>query len=210
MINVCIRTLKEPGGPNARFSKRNALRLLVHLVGDLHQPLHVGTGFIDSSGATIKIERDPALIKRKGLESDIGANKLLIVKADSSNMHSHWDSDFVGDLMDANDTFAELAKRLKNDVSVKPEWSPQGAVETWAAQWATDSVKASDAKAYPGLKIRGQRFEQKEEKGEMVEQFVGFETSRPPEYDKLNREVVREQLAKGGFRLAKLLEAIFQ
>src|SRR5437016_11641354 len=85
MINVCIRTLKGPGGPNARFSKRNALRLLVHLVGDLHQPLHVGTGFIDSSGATIKIERDPALIKQKGLESDIGANKLLIVKADSSN-----------------------------------------------------------------------------------------------------------------------------
>jgi S1/P1 Nuclease. len=88
MINVYIRTLRTPSGANRRFSKRNALRLLAHLVGDLHQPLHVGTGFINNEGTTIKIERDPTLIKRKNFESDIGANKQLIFRADSGNMHS--------------------------------------------------------------------------------------------------------------------------
>ncbi|MGH9801818.1 MAG: S1/P1 nuclease, partial [Blastocatellia bacterium] len=43
MINLCVTTLRS-NAANPRFSKRNALRLLVHLVGDLHQPMHVGSG----------------------------------------------------------------------------------------------------------------------------------------------------------------------
>jgi hypothetical protein len=36
-----------------------------------------------------------------------------------------------------------------------------------------------------------------------------YDITRPSNYQLVNRNNVREQLAKGGFRLAKLLDAIF-
>ena len=34
-------------GKSRRFPPAQAVRVLAHLVGDLHQPLHVGTGYFD-------------------------------------------------------------------------------------------------------------------------------------------------------------------
>ena len=42
-INNAIGILESPSPP-AKFSKAHAVRWLVHLVGDLHQPMHVATG----------------------------------------------------------------------------------------------------------------------------------------------------------------------
>src|SRR5713226_7176217 len=55
-INRCIRILEGSSEPN--FSKLQALRFLVHLVGDIHQPLHVGTGYFqfDASDNAILIK----------------------------------------------------------------------------------------------------------------------------------------------------------
>ena len=80
MLNVCIRTLQGHPDPNHPLSQRNALRLLVHFLGDIHQPLHVGCGFIDVNGpnGAIVIVKDPAVIKAKNLPSDKGANDLII------------------------------------------------------------------------------------------------------------------------------------
>ena len=39
----CIQVLRTGTGP---FTRREALRLLVHYLGDMHQPLHVGNGFV--------------------------------------------------------------------------------------------------------------------------------------------------------------------
>jgi len=36
-----------------------------------------------------------------------------------------------------------------------------------------------------------------------------YDITRPGNYEALNRELVRQQLAKAGYRLAKLLDAIF-
>jgi hypothetical protein len=47
------------------------------------------------------------------------------------------------------------------------------------------------------------------ENGRPVTETV-YDITRPANYETLNREVVRQQIAKGGFRLAKLLDAIFQ
>ena len=52
--------------------EREALMMIVHLVGDLHQPLHVGTG------------------------ADRGGNDVqLLWMGDSSNLHRVWDSDMI-------------------------------------------------------------------------------------------------------------------
>ena len=100
MLNICIRTLQGHPDPNHPLSQRNALKLLVHFLGDIHQPLHVGCGFIDVNGPnrSILIERDPVVIKRKNLPSDNGANQLIIDK-DKKKLHGFWDFDLVTSLM---------------------------------------------------------------------------------------------------------------
>lgn len=38
---------------------------------------------------------------------------------------------------------------------------------------------------------------------------IVYDITRPGNYEALNRELVRQQLAKAGFRLARLLDAIY-
>jgi len=57
---------------SSRDEKRNAIRMLVHLIGDIHQPLHVGNG------------------------TDRGGNEVKIKWFyDNSNLHRIWDSEMI-------------------------------------------------------------------------------------------------------------------
>jgi hypothetical protein len=218
ILNVCIRTLQGRPHPNHPLSKRNALRLLVHLVGDMHQPLHVGAGFIDENGpnGTILIERDPRAIKRKNLQHDRGGNQ-LIIDNNRKRLHSFWDFDLVTSLMLNVDkqTSDELGLFLQQTVRPKSNWSTRGRLDTWAAQWASDSLQQSRDNTYRGVRIIRKRTvavtrdgQPLMVNGQPVTEIV-YDISRPANYETLNREVVRQQLAKGGFRLARLLDAIY-
>jgi len=57
-INAATAVLLErPSPPPFKIAdKREALFLLAHLVGDLHQPLHVGAVYLDKDGNLV----DPA------------------------------------------------------------------------------------------------------------------------------------------------------
>lgn len=218
LINICIRTLQDNPDPNQPLSKRNALRLLAHFIGDLHQPLHVGVGFIDPNGPnqTILIARDPQLIRQRNLPHDRGGNQ-LVIDSDRKNLHGFWDFDLVRSLMGATNkpTSDQLGSFLKQTLPPKPDWQPQGAINTWAAQWATDSLKLSRTQAYRSVSIVRERTIPVLRNGvplirdgRPVTQTV-YDITRPSNYQAVNHNNVREQLAKGGFRLAKLLDAIF-
>lgn len=219
MLNICIRTLQGHPDPNHPLSQRNALRLLVHFLGDIHQPLHVSCGFIDVNGLnhTIVIVRDPALIKQKHLPSDKGAND-LVIDNDRMNLHSFWDFTLVTSLMTSigqEITSDTLGTFLKDNVKPKASWKAHGPLNTWAAQWATDSIRLSRDHTYQSVKIVGQRTipvlshgQPLVRDGQPVMQTV-FDITRAANYESANRQVVRQQLAKGGFRLATLLDAIF-
>lgn len=218
LLNVCIRTLQGYPSPDHPLSKRNALKLLVHFVGDIHQPLHVGSGYIDVNGPNhaLTIVRDPAVIKRKHLPHDKGGND-LVIDNNRQNLHGFWDFGLVKSLMtfsgqQTSDTLAEFLKQ-----SVRPErsWNPRGPVSTWAAQWATDSLHLSRNHTYKSVAIVGQRTipvlsggQPVTSNGQPVMQTV-YDVTRAGNYETVNREVVRQQLAKAGFRLAKLLDAIY-
>jgi hypothetical protein len=78
------RILADRAAP--RLERQQALKWLVHLVGDLHQPMHVGT-------------RD-----------DRGGNEVLVLWfAEPSNLHSVWDSGLIDR---AELSFSELAEKL--------------------------------------------------------------------------------------------------
>ena len=219
MLNVCIRTLQGHPDPNHPLSQRNALKLLVHFLGDIHQPLHIGCGFIDVHGpnGNILIVRDPLAIKQKGLPSDKGAND-LVIDNDRKNLHSFWDFTLVSSLMTTvgpEITSDTLGSFLKQNVRPKASWNSHGPVNTWAAQWATDSLNQSRAHTYKAVQIVGQRSipvlssgKPVIRDGQPVMQTV-FDITRPANYEALNRELVRQQLAKAGYRLAKLLDAIY-
>lgn len=219
MLNICIRTLQGHPDPDHPLSERNALKLLVHFLGDIHQPLHVGCGFIDIHGpnGNIMIVRDPLRIKQKNLPSDRGAND-LVIDNDRKNLHGFWDFTLVTSLMTSvgqEITSDTLGTFLTQNVRPKASWSPHGPIDTWAAQWATDSLVLSRDETYKGVQIVGKRIIPVLSRGQPVVRdgqpvlMTVFDITRPSNYETVNRELVRQQLAKAGFRLARLLDAIY-
>ena len=83
------RTLEDPGASLA--DKQLALRFIVHLVGDLHQPLHVGK-CCDRGGNDVKV-------------SWFGK---------PTNLHAAWDSAMVDD---EQLSFTELAAKLERHIT---------------------------------------------------------------------------------------------
>ena len=216
MMNVCIRTLQGHPDPKYPLSIRNALRLLVHFVGDIHQPLHVGCGFPDVVNGELIIQKNPVVIGRKHLAHDRGGNQ-LIINNDRKNLHGLWDFDLVTSLMTAtnNPTSDDLGLFLRRTVPTKPNWNTRGRLNTWAAQWATDSLLQSRNRTYRGIQIVRKRTVPVKEDGKPLIRDgqpvteVVYDITRPANYETIHRETVRQQLAKGGFRLAKLLDAIY-
>jgi hypothetical protein len=200
VINLCIRKLQGGNVPN--LTNRNALRMLVHLVGDLHQPLHVGVGFIDENedNGTIQIIRNPATVISRHLEDkhDLGGNRLLFSENTRDNLHSLWDSKLVSDVSD-NQSVSAFAADLKTDIPPENSWNATGAANTWAAQWATDSIGVSRTRAYDTIGIRREIF---------FDEKPFYIITSSDNYRRNNEPVVKAQLAKGGFRLARLLRAI--
>ena len=99
--------------------RQEALRFLVHLVGDLHQPLHVGR------------------------DEDQGGNKIVVYWFDKkTNLHTFWDSMFI-DFQQYS--YTEYAKLLniasKEDVK---KWQ-SGTLEDWFYESHEISDKIYDA-----------------------------------------------------------------
>jgi hypothetical protein len=110
------------------LDKREALLLLSHFVGDLHQPLHVGAVYLDDN--SIEAAGD------NGNET-VGGNSLLMTKG-GDNLHHFWDS--VPDA-DPSPTAIDQACLIAPLPNPTPE-----PVETWA----TESVAAARV-AYTGM-----------------------------------------------------------
>jgi hypothetical protein len=116
-----------------RDDKRQALRLLVHLVEDLHQPLHVGD------------------------RSDRGGNDLQVqFFGRGTNLHRVWDQDLVERFStDESAWTAEIERLAKTDAA--RGW-PKGTVETWADESLAAAREAyrepvSGAPIEPGAKL---------------------------------------------------------
>lgn len=182
-IRACIAVLKgrQSPAPFSIHSPQEALRLLSHFVGDIHQPLHVGAVYLDEGGRII----DP---DRRGFEPDAvtrGGNHLLHGK---KSLHAEWDA--VPRTLQAN-LFAERGAQMARAVSVTP-----GPVEDWPAAWATETLKVS-GEAYAPL-----RFGAGSARG-------GWPVDEPAGYGVRRTALQQLQLVRAGARLAQLLEAIW-
>jgi hypothetical protein len=155
-INGCIRILEGQTTPN--FSKLQALRFLVHLVGDIHQPLHVGTGYYQFDAhnhVTLIREPNGAL----GKVNDVGGNDLFF--SNSDELHAFWDTGLVTKL--AGNDFQQLAGFLSGKMnpncknSHPGDWNTPGDYHAWAERWATDSVHAAN-EVFSGITLGAATF----------------------------------------------------
>ena len=154
-IQVCINTIRDVN--SSKEEKAFHLKLLVHFIGDLHQPMHMGR------------------------PEDKGGNDVKLTWfGKSTNLHRVWDSNMIDDYGMSYSELAKesprLSKRARKEMmkGTPLDWMKEGHLIT--------------KKLYEDLPKNGK---------------LGYE------YAYKYTGVMREQLQKGGLRLAKLLEALF-
>lgn len=125
-INKCIVIVKDP--KSTREDKIFYLKFLVHLIGDLHQPMHVGR-LEDKGGNDIQVQWFG-----KG-----------------SNLHRVWDSNMIDDY---GMSFTELSDKLPVLTKQEVKQLQQGNVYDWVeesqeiANQLYDSVEVGEKLAY--------------------------------------------------------------
>tara|TARA_R110000796_G_scaffold104102_1_gene213826 strand:- start:211130 stop:211906 length:777 start_codon:yes stop_codon:yes gene_type:complete len=154
-IQKCIAIVKDD--KSSEEDKIFYLKLLVHLIGDLHQPMHIGR-----------------------LEDKGGNDIQLQWFGKGTNLHRLWDSNMIDDY---GMSFTEIANTLPEISKSEEKKIQQGDVYDWVeesqdlANELYDSVEVGEKLGYEyGYKYWG---------------------------------MVETQLQKGGLRLAKVLNGIF-
>ncbi len=102
-INKSIEILKNPN--SSKDEKAFRLKLLVHFIGDLHQPLHTGKAE-DLGGNTIKVK----WFKK------------------NTNLHRVWDSDLINN---QQMSYTEIAETMKRPPYIDVEEIQKGNIISW-------------------------------------------------------------------------------
>jgi hypothetical protein len=101
----------EAGSLSAE-EERNAVRFLVHLIGDIHQPLHVGTG------------------------TDRGGNDFTVIWfGEPSNLHRVWDSSMIDQKQLSFTELARFVMAPATDAQIA-DWQ-RSTPEAWAQESMT-------------------------------------------------------------------------
>ena len=153
-INKCIDVLKDISSD--KETKAFHLKLLVHFIGDLHQPLHLGQ------------------------EEDRGANRISVKWFGSNtNLHSVWDSKMIdGYKMSYSEMSYNLQKTRENN---SKEFQREDLIK-----WI-DEIHDYTQEIYKSLD----------------------DTNLGYEYQYNNFNTVKHFLSIGGYRLARILDYIF-
>lgn len=103
-LETLIAELKEGG--LSETEEREKLKIVMHMIGDIHQPLHVGTG------------------------EDRGGNDVRVQwMGDNSNLHRVWDSDVINSFQMS---YTELAKELNTATADQIVAWQKATVRDWA------------------------------------------------------------------------------
>jgi hypothetical protein len=154
-ISKCVTILKDKNSSEA--DQEFYLKMLIHFVGDLHQPMHVGT------------------------KEDKGGNDFQVQWfGDGTNLHAVWDTKMIESW---NMSYLELADNANILSKKQVESIEKGTVLDWV-----DEIHEITKEVYSSAK-----------KGENLRY----------RYSYVNFGIVREQLQRGGIRLAKILNEIY-
>jgi hypothetical protein len=200
-IPACLLILQ--GKPEAQtlftnVSPRVALRLLAHFIGDIHQPLHVGAGYLDKT----------KFVNPNGYAGhyadDQGANRLLF--GGTNKLHFYWDITVVQ--ADMKLAHAETPLQYADYLLAKsgPAWKSSGPLLNWDRAWANESLALS-AKVHEVTVL------------DEDDSQLDWRTDHPrpqwhisdlsPEYIAWSQRTAEDQMMKAGHRLAATLQALW-
>jgi hypothetical protein len=199
----CVASLRSPG-PNARFEEIIALRWLTHLIGDLHQSIHIGCGYIANARTNqARLVFDPQAAV--GLSSDRGGGALLLPDV-NDNLHGFWDSrlgpDFVNDALDPA-SGDELLNELRT-VPVTSFSAEEADIPARVIGWANETLRAARQHAYPDS-LRIVSYNPTSNGGEFYKVAWEGEAS----YRQRCEQVVSERMGAAINNLAGLLDSIW-
>jgi hypothetical protein len=171
-------------------ARATALRYVIHLVGDIHQPLH------DSDN------------------DDHGGNCTALrfyTEERPANLHAIWDYKLIQRELtirktNQTDFVAVLDQKFAN------RWQSWGETKTGAVEWAWESFALAKSVIYGDLKppIPVEAPNPQSDCSEEREKVAALHIAVDNAYFEQTIPVVREQLAKAGYRLAALLNQTFK
>jgi S1/P1 nuclease len=213
VVQMLIHVIKQLDGQTpsrkreVRLTKAEAIWVLAHLVGDLHQPLHVGQIYFDTTCNGAVDPNDP---KTKEYLSTFGGNLIsLKPPAGADNLHFYWDGAAVVNAMRAEGLAGNEVEFARKLAAAPPTtgWAPSGDPETWPGQWFSEAMPiAKEAHEAFGLKIKGEVGKPPVFPSATVS--CRWSTTIPAAYHDWAKGHARAQLHKAGYRLAALLKAV--
>jgi hypothetical protein len=184
--------LRDKNQPAAARAK--ALRYVIHFIGDLSQPLHASDNH-DRGGNCTEIT--------------------FFAQEKPENLHAIWDYKILArDMEGKNATQPEYAKEL--DTSFTARWPVWGAAKPDVPAWTWESHKLAQTITYASLKPQIPIASASAGLADTPacntgrEAIAALHISIGQEYADRAIPVIREQLAKAGYRLAGVLNQTFQ
>jgi hypothetical protein len=233
-----VQTLKQaiavlqgqdtPASNPHQFTRRQALMLVTHMTGDIHQPLHVGAAFVGKDGKFV-VPKKHADVDELAIFDARGGNNLLlddqkitalsdrlippgepkpvkpgVPQALTKPFHAYWDSTTVDYAMRRIGARTP-AKFAQAAIDSRPGFAKNtGALSTWPYQWADDTLVVAK-QAYAHVSV-GKLTPQVSKKGET---YYTWTLEVPQNYPVPSSAIAKSQLMKGGYHLAALLQAIW-
>ncbi|HKQ99689.1 MAG TPA: S1/P1 nuclease [Pyrinomonadaceae bacterium] len=200
-----------------------ALKFVVHLIGDLHQPLHNAQDRDRDFGNTENKSQGHQPLKGTG-ESDSGGNAKLVTWFDDAatqygcwNLHAVWDEGVIDHNGITEDDYAGHLDSLFNGAR-KIRDIQRGTPINWANDALALAIKhAYGALPEPVATDKVCEVRKKDEKTRCEEYDsatcktfeVHYRYHLGQQYYKQALPVVDDQMARGGLRLARYLNSIF-
>lgn len=211
-VNCLKRSIKTLLLSNeSEVNKAIALRMVIHLVGDIGQPLHnsalVEGNFADAGGNNIKFEKAISFVNIDGSTSV------------ANNLHKLWDGalnvyfQFIYDsernkkgLYSADEINATKSDALAitqyKDFTFLSKNMEADSKENSIENWIVDSYKVAVNYVYTDLKFPSQNF------SGLTAVSTGFKQNWKT-YHELRSPIIKNQVKKSGIRLAMVLNQIF-
>lgn len=165
---------------DGRWSELDALRFLVHFVGDVHQPLHAISD-ADLGGNCERI--DPPINQAK-------------------NIHALWDGGIVNAL-EASDT--TLTSKIDSYIASLSEGERKDFSSGSIEDWTWESHELARKMIYAKLEIPTEPVLFPDGCAEAPAEITAFKAPVDSLYVDDMKPIVRDQLAKAGLRLARVL-----
>jgi hypothetical protein len=223
MIPYCIGVLKgeTPENNPRKITRPVAVILLAHLVGDIHQPLHVGAEYFDESGHKTDPDKD------KHFLADEGGNTFALYLTSGTpekaghrdlKLHPFWDNEAVvanlpslpstisneGRSEKMEKTKQKLINRLAREEPANWRLPANILLKDHAEEWA-DEILPIAREAHERLRFTNVHSHVDNGRAVAAGNAREKRTSDPVGYADWAAKIVRKELHKAGWRLADLL-----